>query len=390
MPFAAALSTASDTARALDEVCTQTLPPLGGAPDLALVFFAPHHADAAETITATLRQRLTPRVLLGCVGESIVGNGQEIEQQPALSLWLGRWSRPVELEPFHLTLEQMPDGPSLMGWPDSIVAGDPQRSLILALGDPFTFPVHEFLQQINTDQRGLRVIGGMASGMSSPGECRLLLNEQVHDSGAVGVVLQGNTVVRSIVSQGCRPIGKPMIITRGHDNVIAELGGKPPLQVLQEMWESLDRRDQELFQKGLHVGLVMNEYRDQFQRGDFLVRNVIGIERDSGAMAIYERIRIGQTVQFHVRDADTADEDLRSLLQRDGADHATKPAAALLFTCNGRGTRLFEQPHHDAGVVRAAAGELPVAGFFAQGELGPIGGQNFIHGFTASVVLFEE
>jgi small ligand-binding sensory domain FIST len=390
MPFSAALSTIPQTARALDEVCSLALPPLNGSPELALVFFSPHHADAADAIAATLRERLAPRVLLGCVGESIVGNGQEIEHQPALSLWLGRWTRRVEFEPFHLTLEQTPDGPSLMGWPDSIVSGDPQRSVVLALGDPFTFPVHEFLQQINNDHQGLRVVGGMASGMRSPGDCRLLLDDQVYNSGAVGVVLQGDTVVRSVVSQGCRPIGKPMVITRGQDNIIAELGGKAPLQVLQEMWQELEPRDQELFQKGLHVGLVMNEYRDQFERGDFLVRNVIGIERETGSMAIHEHIRVGQTVQFHVRDATTADEDLHALLQRDAGANAGKPAGALLFTCNGRGTRLFPQPHHDASAVRAEAGELPVAGFFAQGELGPVGGRNFIHGFTASVVLFED
>ncbi len=389
MPFAAALSTAPQTKGALDEVCTQTQQ-FGGPPDLALVFFSPHHWDDADTIAATIKERLAPRCLLGSVGESIVGNDREVEDGPALSLWLGRWSRPVELESFRLTFERTPDGPSLLGWPDSIVAGDPQRSVVLLLGDPFTFPVHDFLHQVNEDHRGLRVMGGMASGIRGAGQCRLVFNETVHEHGAVGVVLQGAALVRSIVSQGCRPIGRPMVVTSGHDNLITALGGRPPLEVLQEMWQTLDPRDQELFRQGLHLGLAMNEYQGEFHGGDFLVRNVLGAERETGSLAITDRVRVGQTVQFHVRDDATADDDLRSLLQRDRAAHAGAPAGALLFTCNGRGTRLFPRPNHDVGLVRAQAGAVPVAGFFAQGELGPVGGQNFIHGFTASVVLFEE
>jgi small ligand-binding sensory domain FIST len=181
-----------------------------------------------------------------------------------------------------------------------------------------------------------------------------------------------------------------MVITRGQENIIEELGGRPPLAQLQELWNSLTPEDQNLFQQGLHIGRVINEYQGEFQRGDFLVRNVLGLDRATGALAITDRVRVGQTVQFHVRDAETADEDLHALLQLDVHAHDKPPQGALLFTCNGRGTRLFNQPHHDAGVIRAEAGTIPVAGFFAQGELGPVGGQNFIHGFTASVALFEE
>jgi len=390
MPFAAALSTASATDRALEDVCTEALTRNVAKPDLGLVFFSPHHAPRAATIAATLQQRLSPRVLLGCVGESIVGNDKEIEGAPALSLWLACWKRPIELEPFHIMLERTPDGPSLLGWPDSALGGDLAKAAMLVLGDPFTFPAHEFLKQVNDDHRGLRVMGGMASGLRGPGQCTLILNDRVVDAGAVGVVLKGDAGLRSVVSQGCRPIGRHLVITRGQDNIIAELGGKPPLQYLQELWPTLAPRDQQLFQEGLHLGLVMNEYQGEFRRGDFLVRNVLGMERESGALAITDRIRLGQTVQFHVRDAETADEDLRELLQRDRAEHPERPVGALLFTCNGRGTRMFDGPNHDAGALAKEVGTIPVAGFFAQGELGPVGGQNFIHGFTASVVLFEE
>jgi small ligand-binding sensory domain FIST len=390
MPFAATLSTVDETTRALDEVCTRALGQLQGTPDLALLFFSPHHSPAAATLAKAARQRLSARCLLGCSGESIVGNDQEIEDGPALSLWLGRWSRPVELEPFRLALEPTSDGFSLLGWPDALMNANPAQSVILLLGDPFTFPADAFLHQINEDYPGLRVMGGMASGGRGPGDNRLVLGGEEVREGAVGVLLQGPINIRSIVSQGCRPIGQHMVITRAQDNIIEELGGQPPLVRLQQLWQELSPREQQLFQQGLHIGRVINEYKDTFQRGDFLVRNVLGLDRESGALAITDRVRVGQTVQFHVRDDETADEDLHALLQMDVRAHAGRPGGALVFTCNGRGTRLFSAPHHDARAVRAEAGAVPVAGFFAQGELGPVGGQNFIHGFTASVVMFEE
>jgi small ligand-binding sensory domain FIST len=389
MPYAVALSTLPNTAQAAAEVCARAQETFQESPDLAVVFFSPHHADAAERISATVRERLSPRCLLGCVGESIVGNDQEIEQAPALSLWLGRWPRRVELEPFHMELEQTPDGRSLLGWPDDLLTADPAQSVILLLGDPFTFPVNAFLHHVNGNHAGLRVVGGMASGVHGPGQCRLLLNDQVLAGGAVGVLFQGPVRVRSVVSQGCRPIGRHLVITRARENVILELGGEAPLSRLQQLWQELTPEDQALFEQGLHLGQVFNEYQGEFQRGDFLVRNVLGLDRDSGALAITDMVRVGQTVQFHVRDAATADEDLHALLQLDISAHERRPAAALLFTCNGRGRRLFPEPHHDARAIRVEVGDVPLAGFFAQGELGPVGGQNFIHGFTASVVLFE-
>lgn len=390
MPYAAALSTHATTSRAIDEVVTPALERLQGTPDLAVVFFSPHHVPAANGIASTLTERLKPRCLIGCNGESIAGNDREVESGPALSLWLARWSSQVALEPFHLVLERTPDGASLLGWPDGMLGADPDQSALLTLGDPFTFPVDAFLDQVNQNHKGLRVMGGMASGIRGPGQCRLLLGERVVNQGAVGVLLQGPVRLRSIVSQGCRPIGRHMVITKGQENIISELGGKPPLVHLQQLWNELSERDQQLFQQGLHIGRVINEYQDTFQRGDFLVRNVLGLDRESGSLAITDHIRVGQTVQFHVRDAETADEDLHALLQMDLSAHEHKPSGALLFTCNGRGSRLFPQPNHDAGAIQSEAGNLPLAGFFAQGELGPVGGQNFIHGFTASVVLFED
>lgn len=177
-------------------------------------------------------------------------------------------------------------------------------------------------------------------------------------------------------------------MTRAEDNVILELGGKTPLQQLQDLWLTMTPRDHELVQRGLMVGLAVSEYRDTFRRGDFLVRHLAGLDRATGAIAVGDDVRVGQTVQFHVRDATSADEDLRLMLATAGP--ATAQRGGLLFSCNGRGTRLFDAPNHDALAVQHALGKVPLAGFFAQGELGPVGGRNFIHGFTASLVLFEE
>jgi small ligand-binding sensory domain FIST len=390
MPFAAALSTQADSTRALGEVCRLALTPLGGTPDLALLFYSPDYVAGARELAAAAHKRLGARCLLGCPGQGIIANDQEIEEERALCLWLARWTRPVELSPFHVTLAYTPDGPSLLGWPDELTSTDPATAVLLVLADPYTFPIDVFLHEVNESHPGLRVVGGMASGTRGPGSCRLLQGERVADEGAVGVLLQGPVQVRTVVSQGCRPVGKHMVVTRARDNVITELGGKPPLAQLQQLWQELTPRDQELLRQGLHVGLVINEYQGEFQRGDFLVRNVMSVDRPTGALTITDKVRVGQTVQLHVRDAETADEDLHALLQLDLSAHAQRPAGALVFSCNGRGTRLFSGPHHDARVIRAEAGAVPLAGFFAQGELGPVGGQNFIHGFTASVVLFEE
>jgi small ligand-binding sensory domain FIST len=389
MPFAAALSTDSNTIKALEEVCKQVQESVSAPHDLAVLFFSAHHAEEIDKAVEIAVQRLQSRCLIGCMGESIIGNDQEIESSPGMSLWTAKWNEPVQIEPFHLVLERTPDGFSLMGWPDSLVNAEPDHAAVMLLGEPASFPIDFFLAQVNENNKGLRVFGGMASGSRGQGPSRLILNERVLDQGAVGILIAGPTI-RCIVSQGCRPIGRHMVITKAHENLINELGGKTPLVQLQELWQQLSARDQQLFQQGLHIGRVINEYQGEFQRGDFLVRNVLGLDRDSGALGLNDLVRVGQTVQFHVRDAATADEDLHALLQLDLSAHEKRPSGVLAFTCNGRGCRFFPEAHHDARAIQDEIGKIPVAGFFAQGELGPVGGQNFIHGFTASLALFEE
>ncbi len=388
MPFFTAHSTRSDTAAAVREIVDRVRNVGQSGADLALLFWSPHHREHIVALATALLDEVPARCLLGCPGETVIADDREIENGPALCLWLGKWTQPVQVTPFQLDVERTGDGYTLLGWPDAFAEADPAHSLLLALGDPFTFPIDNFLNQLNSEKPGLPLAGGMASGASQPGENVLLLGCEAVPTGAVCVLLQGALGYRAVVSQGCRPLGKPLVVTRAEDNVILELGGKTPLQQLQDLWLTMTPRDHELVQRGLMVGLAVSEYRDTFRRGDFLVRHLAGLDRATGAIAVGDDVRVGQTVQFHVRDATSADEDLRLMLATAGP--ATAQRGGLLFSCNGRGTRLFDAPNHDALAVQHALGKVPLAGFFAQGELGPVGGRNFIHGFTASLVLFEE
>jgi small ligand-binding sensory domain FIST len=386
--FAAALSTLSDTRAAAREAGGKAMVALGAAPNLALVFASMHHQQNFALLAELLHRHLGTDCLLGCTGEAIACNGREIEGDCALAVWLAHLPG-VTLLPMHLDFETTPEGGTVVGWPDALA--DPWRrdATLLLLADPFSFPTDLLLERLARDQPAIPVLGGMVSGGRSPGESRLLLAGREFDSGAVAVLAHGPIRVRSVVSQGCRPIGRPLVVTKARDNVIHELGGRPALAQLQELFGTLTSDEQRLAREGLHVGQVINEYQDQFGRGDFLVRNVQGADSETGSIAIGDRARVGQTVQFHVRDAQTADEDLNALLAAAKRDSPRGCQAALLFTCNGRGTRLFDGPHHDAAALARYWPELPVAGFFAQGEIGPIGGKNFLHGFTASIALFE-
>jgi small ligand-binding sensory domain FIST len=324
---------------------------------------------------------------LGCTGETIIGNGQELEETPALSLWAA-WLPRTTIKLFALEYERTPDGGAFRGWPDELAGDWPADSLLLMLGDPFSFPADVFLSRINEDRPRIRVAGGMASVGHAPGQNRLIMGRDTFAEGAVVAYLQGGVKMRTIVSQGCRPIGKPFVVTKAERNVIIELGGRPAFTQLREIFQTLPTRDKQLVQTSLHIGRVVSEYRERFEQGDFLIRNVIGLDPQQGAIAVGDYIRPGQTVQFHVRDADAADGELKQLVAAVSAAGGA-PAGGLLFACNGRGTRMFAEPHHDAQVIADKFGLIPVAGFFAMGELGAIGEQNFLHGHTASIVLFE-
>ncbi len=374
--FASALSEHPVTSQAIGEVVGQVLDQLGPEPDLALLYVTPGHAGALEDAARAVQALLRPRTLLGAAAESVVGTGREVEGGPAVSLWAARVGpvTPVRLEAMG------PEGP-VLGWPGHL---EERPGLVLLLADPFSFPAEAFFSALAEDHPGLEVVGGMASAAARPGGNRLVLDGEVLAGGAVAAILSGEAAVEAVVSQGCRPIGHPLVVTRAAGNILYELAGEPPLQRLEELAKSsLSEEELDLINSGgLHLGRVVDEHRAGFAVGDFLVRNVLGGDRTVGAIAVNDRLETGTTVQFHLRDARTADQELRRLLA------GREAGAALLFTCNGRGTRLFGRPHHDAGVLAEALGPVPVAGFFAAGEFGPVAGHNFVHGFTASMALF--
>jgi len=375
--FASALSRHPVPSHAVGETAGSILEQLQGEDaDLLACFASPHFVGALDDLVHALRNLLDSRVLLGATAVSIIGVGEEVESAPALSLFAARLPDAV-LTPLALRLEDTPDGPAVVGWPEM----DHEPSTLLLVTDPYSFPTDAFLRRLNESRPELTVIGGAASAAAHPGGNRLVLDDQVTSEGAVGVFLDGVNV-RAVVSQGCRPIGQPFVVTRAEQNFVIELGGRQAVERLRDLAESLDEHDRELVRNGLHLGVVVDEHKASFDRGDFLVRNIVGADRESGALAVGDQVEVGQTVQFHVRDAAAADEDLRALL--DGAD----ASGALVFTCNGRGRHLFGTPDHDAGVVAELLGPIPAAGAFCAGEIGPIGGQNFLHGFTASLALF--
>jgi len=377
--FASALSQHPIAANAVGEAAGEILEHLDGEGcDLAVCFASTHHVGAFEDIGPALRNILEPGVLVGGTAVAVAGGPHEIEENPALTVFAARLDG-ATLTPVTLRVQETPDGAALTGWPSL----DRSPASLLLFADPFTFPVDAFLQRVNRDLAGLQIIGGLASAAGSPGGNRLVLDDRVVDEGAVGVFVDGGGIeVRTLVSQGCRPIGRPYVVTRGEQNLIEELGGKPAIERLQELAGAASEEERELLRRGLHVGLVVDEHKADFSRGDFLVRNLLGADESSGALAVGEEVSVGQTVQFHVRDAGAADEDLREMLTGVDAE------AALLFTCNGRGRHLFTVPDHDAGMVENLLGPIPLAGAFCAGEIGPVGGRNFLHGFTASLALF--
>ncbi|GJL60623.1 MAG: hypothetical protein NPIRA03_34800 [Nitrospirales bacterium] len=356
---------------------------------LAFVFFSPHFASDIQRMVEIIHENLRPQVLVGCMGQGVIGGNQEIEEHPGLVLW-GLRSTDMRVVPFMLTPKSEGEVASLDGWPVALeVTTHPYTFFLFA--DPFSTPIDELLSMLEEYAPGSSAIGGIASGGMDVGESRLVFNRDIMRSGVVGVAVKGGLEIRTVVSQGCQPIGERYVVTKVDRNVIQELGGIPPLERLETTLRALEEQEQQQAAHGLQVGIAMDEHRPDFGQGDFLIRGLLGADRESGSLAIADFVQEGQTIQFHVRDAHAASEDFHLLLSKERVTHPDSlPKGALLFSCNGRGRGFFDTPHHDVSTLQQQMGTMPIAGFFAGGEIGPVSGKNFLHGYTASMALFYE
>jgi small ligand-binding sensory domain FIST len=386
MRWVAASSRLPSTSEAAAAVAGELETALGGAaPDLLLVFFAAPHVAAAESLAGVLRERLQPRVLMGASAQGVITSEHEIEAGPGLSA-LAAVLPGVTLEPVVLTGEgwaEALEDPAAFARMAPAMAG---AELVLVLGDPFSLDLARLLAAFERHAPGARVVGGLASAAPRPGANALLLNDWVAPDGGVALALSGAIRADVVVSQGCRAIGPPLAVTKGEANVIAELDGRAAVERVEEVLQSLGEEERQRLRFGLYLGVPVKT--DAYGPGDYLIRALLGGDRERGLLAVGDRVTVGQRVRLHVRDAGTAREDLELLLSPQAFDVPAR--AALLFACNGRGRTLHGVPDGDVARLRdALGGATPIAGMFCAGEVGPVGDRNFVHGQTASIAIIR-
>ena len=351
--------------------------------DLALVFASGTHLAAPEATLEGVHGVLAPSALLGCGAGGVLSGTRELEDETAVAVWAASFDGASEATPFHASLigdesESVVDGlPGLDG-----------ATGALMLSDPYSFPTDAALAHFAAQAPMVPVLGGLASARTDAGAGALFLGEEVYDEGAVGVTLRGVELL-PCVSQGAAPVGRELTITSATGNVIHELAGRPAVETVERIIGELSVRERALVAGGLLIGIVIDSGKPEYEQGDFLVRGVLGADPDSGSLVVGANVREGQIVRLHARDAQSADEDLRHALRlRVEALAGKTPAGAIVFSCNGRGRSMFGIPDHDALAVARELGGAPAAGFFAAGEIGPVGGRSFLHGFTATVAVF--
>jgi small ligand-binding sensory domain FIST len=382
--IATGLSTTPDARAGALEAASAAARGLYGRPcDLAVVFASGAHMAAPDATLAAIHEMLSPMTLVGCGAGGVISDAREVENGTAVSVWAASLGD-GEVLPFHATVEELEEGSgALSGLPDLEGAAG-----AIVLADPYSFPTDAVLRFLSEATPLLPLLGGMSSGRTPDDESVLFLGEEVVDGGAVGVRLDGVEIL-PCVSQGAAPIGPELTITAADGHIIGELAGKPALAKLREAIEGLSDDDRDLVDGGLLMGIVVDNNKPDYVQGDFLVRGLVGADPETGEVAVGTEVRPGQVVRLHARDATSADRDLHQALSvRMEALGGRQPAGALVFACNGRGSGMFGVPGHDAETVASELGGAPAAGFFAAGEIGPVGGEYFMHSFTATVAVF--
>ena len=400
MKWVNALSTRPSLELAIQEVVEQTTQQLDAPADMAMVFISSAFASEFSRLMPLLRDRLNVPVIIGSSGGGVVGHPAaqtsqetvEIEGEAALGLTLAHLPG-VSIQTFHIDSGNLPDPDAPPDrWIETIGVDPSDRPNFILLAEPFATGINDLLQGMDFAYPGSVKVGGLATAGSMTGQCGLFCNYEQHDSGIVGLALSGDIVMEAIVAQGCRPIGNPYRVVQGERNILLELdddstdacNGKTPIEMLQNLIRDLSEDDQLLAQNSLFIGIAQNEFKQDLDQGDFLIRNLIGVDPKLGAIAIGDRVRPGQRVQFHLRDANTSMEDLEGLLRQYTEHHANNgTVGALMFACLGRGEGLYEQSNVDSQLFQHHVGTVSLSGFFCNGEIGPVGNTTFLHGYTS-------
>ncbi|MCA9402994.1 MAG: FIST C-terminal domain-containing protein [Candidatus Omnitrophica bacterium] len=384
MEFASRTAVTGDMSQIVDELCIDAEKDF----DIGLLFISAQLDEHIRDIERAVADRLPVSHLLACSCAGIIGSEREVEGAPAASLFLAKLPG-VRCRTFHIEQEHIEQLNSSEDYYEMLEVYPNENSVFVLIPDPYQIDLNTFLEGMNEAYAGRPLVGGLASGSTQANGNVLIVNGEVHNRGMIGMALCGDIHIDTIVSQGCKPIGETYIVTKADKNIIYEVAGKTFLDILRQVFLDLNETERQLMQQALLVGIAMDEYTHDFGRGDFLVRPVIGIDQESGAVGIGDRIRAGQTIQLHLRDVKTAAEDLTELLKKFKKKRPSDNRGALVFSCNGRGEGLFGEPDHDITLIQKHLGPIPAAGFFCAGEIGPIGGKNFIHGFTDSIVVFS-
>lgn len=365
--------------------------------DLGLLFVSSAYRSEMVDLWPSLRKEIHINHLIGCTAGGVIGGGHEVEDQPAVSLTAATLPG-VTISVFHVQQESLPSPDSSpRAWRELVNSPIGENPHFILLAEPFSLDVDSLIHGLDYAYPQSVKVGGLASGGMAPQENLLFNGEKILSKGAVGISLTGNILIESVVAQGCRPIGEPLSITESDGNVMVSVDNQAPLEYLQRLYEKLSPRDQELLQTSLFVGILMDPFKKEPKQGDFLIRNIVGIDQHKGLLAVGAPIRSGQTIQFHLRDANTSHEDLQTMLRQSSTSKGktaktakSSHAGAMLFSCLGRGRRLYGEPDHDSTVFKSIVGDIPLGGFFCNGEIGPVGGRTYLHGYTSSIAVFSK
>ena len=360
-------------------------------PDLLIAFVSSQHAARFDAVSELLHREFENAFVFGCCAGGVIGGGREVEDRPGLSL-TGALLPGVKLKGTHLDAAQTPPPHAdVRVWEDALRMTANQQPSFLVLADPYSFETEAYVRGLDRVYPLSPKIGGLASGARQVGGTALYLGNQVYHSGSVTLALTGNVEIDAVIAQGCRPIGDPMFVTAAHENLIRELDGRAPRDAISALFERMPAADRELFSQSLFLGLAMRKDASQYVPGDFLIRNILGMDPQSGALWVNANVPANSVIQFHLRDAATSAYDLERTLRGYRASRSVGPdCGALLFSCNGRGLGLYGQADHDSNAFRRLVADLPIGGFFCSGEIGPIQNATYLHGYTSAFAVFRE